>query len=418
MKLKIIMDGVFMHFYERHITQVITRLAARKSTLILTGPRQVGKSTLLTHLLPGTRYITLDDPILRLNAEENPAGFMAQNPPPIIIDEIQKAPLLLDYIKMKVDAVQTPGQYFLTGSHMWGLMEGVQESLAGRAGIIRMLGLSQRETNKIKYAAPFMPIMEQVEKMERPPFDYNETVRLIHGGSFPELHKLGYTMADWKDFYSSYLQSYIEKDVKDRIRAENMSAFTKFIRGCASLSGEQLNITLLGEMCGMSANTIKSWLSVLEKDGHIFLLRPYANNENKRLVKLPKLYFLDTGMLCFLSGWNTPEQLVNGARWGHIFETFIFTEILKSYYNDGTLYPPLYYYRDKDKNEIDLIIENGDTLHPIKIKATTQPTSRMVKQFSTLDKFSKKRGPGALICMNGNTMALNESVMNFYPGLI
>ncbi|MCL1882459.1 MAG: ATP-binding protein [Defluviitaleaceae bacterium] len=407
-----------MEFYDRHVFQVVTRMMVRKSTLILTGPRQVGKSTLLTHMLPDTRYTTLDDPILRLNAEENPGGFIAQNPPPVIIDEIQKTPSMLDYIKMQVDSAQTPGQYFLTGSHMWELMEGVQESLAGRAGIIRMLGLSQRELSGTKYSAPFIPTAEHFELIQPDSFDYHDTVKFIHGGSFPELHKLGYAQADWKDFHSSYLQSYIEKDVKDQIRSENMSAFTKFIRGCASLSGEQLNTTLLGEMCGMSANTVKSWLSVLEKGGHIFLLRPYSGNENKRLVKLPKLYFLDTGLLCFLSGWHTPEQMVNGARWGHIFETFIFAEILKSYYNDGTIYPPIYYYRDKDKVEIDLIIEDGDTLHPIEIKTTSQPTNRMVKQFATLDRFSKKRSSGALICMYGNALALNDRVMSIHPGMI
>ncbi|MCL2255621.1 MAG: ATP-binding protein, partial [Firmicutes bacterium] len=383
-----------MKFYNRHISQVIKRQEKRKPALIVTGPRQVGKTTILKHIVgESARYVTLDDPILRVNAEDNATAFIAENKPPIIIDEIQKCPQIFDYIKMKVDEDLMSGQYYLTGSHSFELMRGVTESLAGRAGIIKMLGLSLRELSQVGYSVPFLPTKTHIDEMSngRQKKRYDELTKIVHAGSFPEIHKTESDLKDWKDYYSSYVQSYLEKDVREIIKAENMSAFIKFIKGVASLSGEQLNTTLLAEICGKSVPTVSSWLSVLEMSGHIYLLQPYANNQNKRLSKSPKLYLLDTGLLCYLSGWNTPEQLTSGARWGHIFETYVVSEILKSYYNDGEIYPPLFYYRDKDKIEIDIIIEDNKTLYPIEIKTTTSPSKAMIKNFSVLDRIHDRK---------------------------
>jgi len=247
-------------------------------------------------------------------------------------------------------------------------------------------------------------------KKNKTKYDYNDIVKIIHKGSFPNLYKDETDLKDWKDYYASYLQSYLEKDVKDLIKPENMRAFIKFIKGAAALSGEQLNLGTLSEICEMTSPTIKSWLSILEMSGHIYLLEPYYNNYNKRLTKTPKLYFLDTGLICYLGGWHTQEQLTSGARWGHIFETYVVSEILKSYYNDGEIYPPLYYYRDKEKNEVDLVIEDGNTLYPIEIKTSTAPNKSMTKAFAVLEKIPAKQiAEGAIICLYNDVLKISEN---------
>jgi len=388
-------------FYERHIAKVIERQKKQKAVLIVTGPRQVGKSSILKRMLKGVRYITLDSPLLREAATERPTAFLIENKPPIIIDEIQKVKSLFEYVKMIVDEDKAVGQYYLTGSQRFNLMKGVSESLAGRAGIINMLGLSKRELNGINYTEPFLPIKKHLDEMRKfnVKYDYENIVKIIHKGSFPALYERETDLKDWKDYHTSYLQTYLEKDVSELINATNMSAFVKFIKATAALSGEQLSRTTLAQLCGMNENTVKSWLSILETSGMIYIMQPYCNNLNKRLVKTPKLYFLDTGLACFLTGWNTPQQLLDGARWGHIFETYVVSEIIKSYFNDGTIYPAIYYYRDKEKNEIDVIIEEGNTLYPIEIKSTTDPTSAMTKAFNVLNKISGKTiGEGAIVC--------------------
>jgi predicted AAA+ superfamily ATPase len=391
-------------FYDRHITKVIQRLQKRKPVLIITGARQVGKSTNLKRLLldTGVAYITLDSPLLRESAIERPTAFLSENKPPIIMDEIQKVPALFEYIKIAVDEEELPGRYYLTGSHSFKLMRGVTESLAGRAGIIKMLGLSKRELNRVDYNEPFLPTQAHLTRMKdfHIPYSYDECVKVIHKGSYPELYKTETDLKDWTDYYTSYVQSYLEKDVSDLINAGNMSAFVKFLRAVASLTGEQLNYVTLAEFCGMNVNTVKNWLSILETGGLVYILQPYYNNVNSRLVKTPKLYFLDTGLACFLGGWNTPQQLVSGAKWGHIFETYVVSEVLKSYYNDGIVYPPLYYYRDKAKNEIDIVIEEGNTLYPVQIKSTTDPVKSMTAEFEILKKIAGKTvGEAAIICM-------------------
>lgn len=407
-------------YIRRHIEPVVNRIAKRKPVLLLTGARQVGKSTMLKEVYHNINYVALNHPLVRESARENPSTFFDIYKPPVVVDEIQKAAGLFDYIKDIVDEDKTKGQFYLTGSQSLTLMKNVADSLAGRAGIIKLLGLSMRELAEINYRAPFIPTTRHMENIDKTTvFDYGRFISCIHKGFFPELHETESDLHDWADFHSSYLQTYIEKDIRDILNIQDESAFIKFVKAIASRTGEMLNITAVAEICGKDAKTVRAWLSVLESCGLIYLLEPYYNNFNKRLIKTPKLYFLDTGLACWLLGWNTPEQLVNGAMWGHIFESFVFAEILKSYYNDGIVKPPLYYYRDTDKNEIDLLIADGDTLHPIEIKTTSDPQKSMIKSFSCLKSIpEKKTGTGALICLAKERLPLAEDVWTLPVGMV
>ncbi len=404
-------------YYPRHIEHVVARIAKRKPVLVLIGARQVGKSTMLKstvlkEVYRNINYVSLDRPLVRESAKENPSLFFEVNKPPVVVDEIQKAAELFEYIKDIADSSKAKGQFYLTGSQSLKLMKSVSDSLAGRAGIIKLLGLSMRELAKIQYHEPFLPTPEHMDRMENADrlFDYERILACIHKGFFPELYETESDLHDWADYYSSYFQTYIEKDIKDVLSIQDESAFIKFVKAAASLTGEMLNLSTIADICGKDVKTVKAWLSALESSGLVYLLEPYHNNFNKRLLKTPKLYFLDTGLACWLLGWNTPQQLVNGAMWGHIFESFVFAEVFKSYYNDGIVKPPLYYYRDKEKNEIDLIIEQGDTLYPMEIKATSDPTRSMVGAFRCLDTVpGKKVGSGAVVCMAKERLPLTDT---------
>jgi predicted AAA+ superfamily ATPase len=400
-------------YFHRHIEPVVSRIAKRKPVIVLTGARQVGKSTMLKEVYQGIHYVTLNRPLVRQSALDNPSLFFEANKPPVVVDEIQKAAELFDYIKDIVDGDKAKGQFYLTGSQSIKLMKNVSDSLAGRAGVIKMLGLSVRELAGIQYREVFRPTRAHMDAMakEAEAFDYDRIVSRIHKGFFPELYETESDLKDWADYHSSYFQTYIEKDIKDVLNIQDESAFIKFVRAAASLTGEMLNYTTIAETCGKDVKTVQAWMSVLESGGLVYLLEPYHNNFKKRLIKTPKLYFLDTGLACWLLGWNTPEQLVNGAVWGHMFESFVFAEILKSYYNNGVVKPPLYYYRDKDKNEIDLLVEDGETLYPIEIKTTSDPTKAMVKAFRCIaDIPGKTVGAGAVICLAKEPLPLTENV--------
>jgi predicted AAA+ superfamily ATPase len=387
---------------------------------VLTGARQVGKSTMLKEVYSGINYVALNKPVVRESAKENPSMFFDTYKPPVIVDEIQKTAELFDYIKDIVDENKLKGQFYLTGSQSIKLMKNVTDSLAGRAGIVKLMGISIRELLGIEYRKPFSSTKEHLEITDNfPNFNYDEIISFIHKGFFPELHETESDLYDWSDFHSSYFQTYIEKDIKDVLNIKDESAFIKFVKTAASLTGEMLNIETMAEFCGKDVKTAKAWLSVLESSGLVYLLPPYHNNFSKRLVKTPKLYFLDTGLACWLLGWNTSEQLVNGAMWGHIFESFVFAEILKSYYNDGNVVPHLYYYRDFDKKEIDIVVSDGDTLYPIEIKTTSDPKKSMVKNFKLLEKIStKKIGTGAVICLAKEKLPLTENVWTLPVNMI
>ncbi len=406
-------------YFPRHAEAVIRRIANRKPVIVLTGARQVGKSTMLKEVFGDIRYIALNNPLIRQSAKDNPSLFFDMHKPPVIVDEIQKAGDLFEYIKDIVDEDKSKGQFFLTGSQSIKLMKKVSESLAGRAGVVKMLGISMRELDHVKYREPFMPTLDHMEAMEstegldpgQHKFDYDKIIGRIHKGFYPELYENESDLKDWNDFYSSYFQTYIEKDIKDTLNIQDESAFIKFVKAVASLTGEMINLKTLSDICGKDVKTIKAWLSVLESSGLVYLLEPYYNNFNKRMIKTPKLYFLDPGLACWLLGWNTPQQMVNGAMWGHIFESFVFAEILKSFYNDGIVKPHLYYYRDKEKNEIDLLIEDGSMIHPVEIKTTGDPIKSMIGAFARLkDIPGKTVGTGAVVCLARNRLPLTDDV--------
>ena len=408
-------------YIQRHIEHVAARIAKRKPVLVLTGARQVGKSTMLKEVYRDINYISLNRPLVRESASESPSLFFDINKPPIIVDEIQKAAELFDYIKDIVDMNKEKGQFYLTGSQSMQLMKNISDSLAGRAGVIKLLGLSMRELAGAAVWTPFLPTVKHFTTMKKAgaAFDYARITTCIHKGFYPELYETESDLHDWADFYSSYFQTYIEKDIRDVLNIQDESAFIKFVKTTASLTGEMLNVNTIAETCGKDVKTVKAWLSVMESSGLIYLLEPYYNNLNKRLIKTPKLYFLDAGLACWLLGWNTPEQLTNGAMWGHIFESFVFAEILKSYYNDGVVKPPLYYYRDKDKNEIDLLIADGDTLHPVEIKTTSDPAKSAAGAFRLLNNIpNMQTGSGAVICLAKECLPLTDNVWTVPAHLI
>jgi len=410
-------------YIQRHIEETVRKIAERKGVLIVTGARQVGKSTMLRRQFKDHEYVTLDKPSEYMQVKESPSVFLKKRIGKIIIDEIQKAQELFEYIKEDIDELifneldeiekTYGGKYILTGSQSFHLMNNVTESLAGRVGIVQISGLSRREINGSSFREPFMPTQEQLTKKKgvTKKFDYNKVVEQIHRGSYPEMYVGKPDLTQWSNFYESYVKTYIEKDVREIVNIHNEVAFMKFLHVVASRTGLELNLSALGEICGKEVNTVKNWLSVLETNGLIVLIQPYFNNVTSRMIKTPKLYMMDTGLICYLGGWDTPKQMVNGAMWGAIFETYVVSEIIKSYYNNGNSSPKIYYYRDKEKKEVDIIIEEAGVLYPIEIKTSGDPNKSMCASFEVLKKIhSKQIGEGVVICMVDKATLLTDIV--------
>lgn len=410
--------------FERTLRQSVLQLSKLFPVLMVTGPRQVGKSTLLQMCAQEEteprRYVTLDDLNARDLAVNDPALFLQQWPAPVIIDEIQYAPGLLSAIKLAVDQQKRPGMYWLTGSQKFALMRGLTESLAGRVGLLDLLGLSQAERmGRGQASKPFVP--SAVVDVTTPNLVSAEvgaakisrqaTLQSVYEqiwlGSFPHLNQMGSQARD--AFYRSYVQTYIERDVQDVLRVTDHIAFNRFLGIVAAHTGQLLNYAGLARDLGVDNKTVKSWLSVLETSGLVYLLQPYFSNINKRIVKAPKLYFLDTGLAAYLTRWPDSESLQSGNLSGAIFETWVVSEILKSYWHNGKE-APLYFYRDTDGREIDLLVESGDTLYPIEIKRTATPTRHALKQFHVIDTLGKRQGHGAVVCLIEEPLKLTESV--------
>jgi len=387
--------------------------------LLLTGARQVGKTTLLQHLSKGTRiYVTLDDPLILNLAKEDPALFMQRFPPPLLIDEIQYAPELLPYIKMDVDRNRKAGRFWLTGSQHFHLMKGVSESLAGRVGVIHLLGLSRREKNKqSRESEPFLPIPDRIQNMlsSGDQLTLKELYRFIWRGSFPVI-ALNQKM-DRDLFYSSYVQTYLQRDIRDLARVGDEMAFLRFLRAAAARSGQMLNMTDLARDADVAPNTAKNWLSILQASGIAYLLEPYHSNVTKRLIKTPKLYFLDTGLCAYLTEWSSPETLEAGAMSGAILETWIMTELLKGYWHNGRQ-APFYYYRDKDKKEIDLLIIQDGTAYPLEFKKSASPGKDDVRHFQALKKLKMPIGPGGVICLSERSLPLSLTVQSIPASIL
>ncbi|OGT59861.1 MAG: ATPase [Gammaproteobacteria bacterium RIFCSPHIGHO2_12_FULL_45_12] len=405
-------------YLERTLKSHLKQVDKQFPVLIITGPRQVGKTTILQHLAKSTRhYVTLDDPNLARLAREEPSLFLQRFPGPILIDEIQYAPELLPYIKMHVDKHQKPGEFWLAGSQRFQLMKGVSESLAGRVGMVDLLGLSLKEMQgHPDIAEPFLPIQNQLNKRNKfsKELSLKDIYQIIWRGSFPRMVTEN---IDRDVFFSSYVQTYLQRDVRDLANVGDSHLFLKFMRAAAARSGQLLNMSDMARDIGITPATAHSWLSILETSGVVYLLEPYHTNVTKRLIKTPKLYFLDTGLCAYLTEWSSPETLEAGAMSGAILETFILTEILKSYWHNGKR-APIYFYRDKDKREIDLLIVKDDTIYPVEFKKTGNIDKRLIQTFSTLDRLGKKIGEGGLICLTSSLLPMSASVTAIPVGLL
>ena len=406
MNIIIVERGRNMKYIKRNAEEVIKKAEKMFKAILVTGARQVGKTTMLKNLKPDIQYVTLDDMLLNQSAQEEPEMFLKSNQPPIIIDEVQYAPDLLRYIKIVVDNSNEKAMFYLTGSQQFHLMKNISESLAGRIGIINLLGLSLREIKENNFNMPFTPREEYLEerKKYKMSIPYEEIWDIIHKGAMPALYQ---EESDAEMFFSMYVNTYIERDVRNLTQVGDTLQFLKFMTALASRIGQLLNLNSVANEVGISLPTAQRWLSILISSNIVYLLEPYYNNIMKRAVKTPKIYFLDTGLAAYLTKWKNKEVLEAGNMAGNFFENFVIVEILKSYYNAGELRPPLYFYRDKEKREIDLVIEQNGTLYPIEIKKSAKPTKNMIENFSVLDKVSKV-GEGAIICMYDRILDLDE----------
>lgn len=395
-----------MKYYKRLAENAIKKQEKMFKTILVTGARQVGKTTMLKNMNPNMNYITLDDMILNQSAVEEPELFLKANKPPIIIDEIQYAPNLLRYIKMAVDNSEKKSLYYLTGSQQFHLMKDVSESLAGRVGILNLLGLSLREIKEIEFNEPFLPTEEYLSKRKKyiKEISYNEIWNIIHRGSMPALYQ---EESDADMFYAMYVSTYIERDVRSLTQVGDTLSFLKFMTALASRIGQLLNLNSIANEVGITIPTAQRWLSILVASNIVYVLEPYYNNIMKRAVKTPKVYFLDTGLAAYLTKWKTSEVLESGTMAGNFFENYVIVEIIKSYYNIGELRPPVYFYRDKEKREIDLIIEENGKLYPIEIKKTANPSKDMIENFKVLETVSQVQ-EGAVICMYDKIINLDE----------
>lgn len=394
-------------YIKRHAEKTVQELSRMFGAVLVAGPRQVGKTTMLEKLTGGMNYATLDDPLLRASAEEESGTFFKDNPPPVFVDEIQKAPALFEQIKMLLDRSRKKGQFFMCGSQQFKMMKGVSESLAGRIGLVTLLGFSLRESHDIAFDMPFLPTDEYFirRKPHTANISYDEIWNTIHRGCMPELHDN--PDFNWQMFYGAYVRTYIDRDVRELSEIGDTVKFTKFMVATAASTGQLLNLTSLARDVGISQPTAKRWLSILVTSNIVYLLQPYSNNITKRAIKTPKLYFLDTGLAAYLTKWNTSDVLKSGAMAGAFFETFVISEIIKSYYNKGILDLPLYFYRDKDMNEIDLLIEENGTLYPIEMKKHADPQRKDIEAFDLLDKIPGiKRGPGGVVCLYDKLITL------------
>ncbi len=414
-----------MYSIKRHIAPIIERRAKNSRALLLTGSRQVGKSTLFRHLFGDLNRVTFDDDLLLAQAADDIGLFLLNNPAPLVIDEVQKCPSIFNKLKMILDNTEEHGNFLLTGSQKLQLMEGISESLAGRISVVELDGLSLREIYDVDFNRHFVPSPEYISEREKAVKKYGSDIwSIIHRGSYPELYSN--PGREWIDYYQSYVKTYLERDVNQLVKAKNHLTFVKFMTSAAARTGQIVNYANIADQVGVSQITIKEWLSILEKSGIIYILKPYTSSVLNRAIKTPKLYFRDTGLCSYLTRWLTPDTLKNGAMAGAMFETFVINEILKSFTNEGLDYDfDVFFYNGKDKKrskadgiseeisgEIDLIIQEGEMLHPVEIKMSTMPKANMAAEFDVLDGIhDKKRGMGAIICLADRKLYLRENLV-------
>jgi predicted AAA+ superfamily ATPase len=399
-------------YITRHMEKPVMELNEQYPVLLLTGPRQVGKTTMLEHLIEvegkGRKKVSLDDLTLRELAKTDPKMFFQLYQPPLLIDEVQYAPELFPYIKIMVDERHQPGDFWLTGSQLFKMMEGVQESLAGRVALLHLSPLSQSEIMKRPPEPPFsleLPLLSERQN-GRQMLNTPEVFQHIHQGGMPALVTGTYSNASI--FYSSYIDTYMERDVRRLSNDIDSLKFLRFLRSVAARTSQQVNYKGIADDADIDQTTAKNWLHVLEALGIIFLLEPYSNNVLKRTVSTPKLYFYDSGIVCYLTRWSSPETAMEGAMSGALLENYTVAEIIKTYQNAGQE-PFLYYYRDKDAREIDLILERDGKLFPIEIKKMASPPKKLTKVFDLIDKSPLQRGTGAILCMADQLGAFDQN---------
>ena len=390
-----------MDYIKRHLEEKVVSLSKTYSAILLTGPRQSGKTTMLKRLAKkegiGREYVTLDDLSARDMAKNDSALFLQLHKPPILIDEIQFAPELFTYIKTHIDKYQNPGDFWMTGSQIFRLMRGVSESLAGRVALLHMSPLSQREiegVDALAFTTNLDVLVSECKNIR--PAAAPEIFERLWRGSMPGI--VSGRFPDRDIYYSSYISTYVERDVRELSGDIDALKFNRFVTAMAASTSQMLNYSALAEDADIDVATAKAWTNILETLGIIFMLHPYSNNVLKRTVKTPKVYFYDMGLVCYLTKWTSPEIAEIGAMSGALLENYAVSEIMKSYQNSGKA-PYLYYYRDRDAKEIDVIIESDGKLHPIEIKKTASPDKRIVRTFGVLDKAPLEIGTGGVLCM-------------------
>lgn len=367
-------------YIKREIEPTIDAMLKQGKVVLVTGARQVGKTTVLKqHLGNDFNYVSMENPRDYLLAKEDAVLFFESKTLPLIIDEVQRVPELFSPIKWVVDQSEEKGRIVLTGSQTYHLMKGVSESLAGRIRILEMPGLSLRElSGNSSSPHPYVPEV-MVDSLNSPLTDVWD---LIHRGSMPELQDPN---IDWDLFYTDYVAAYLERDVRELVNVKNEAKFYSFMVACAARTGQLLNTSDIANAVDVDHKTVKAWLSVLQASNIVRVIEPFWPNIDKRLTKTPKIFFMDTGLVCHLTRWTTPDQLRNGAAAGHIFETFIVSEILKSFMNSGKSLHDVWFYRDTKKREIDLVIQDGHILHPVEIKVSATVKKDAVKNFACLE---------------------------------
>ena len=405
-------------YINRHLENILKNPNYIRGVMAVTGSRQTGKSTLIEKIAKekDMASITLDDISRRESAKTNPKDFLAMTRTPLFIDEVQYAPELFPYMKMHVDKTKEMGAYYISGSQRFNMIKNLSESLAGRVGIFELLGLSIREIKSDIFSEVFVPNVDYLQKRNSAPIQLTELWQIIHKGSYPELYANPNIV--WEKYYNDYINTYIERDVHQLENIGDEVKFYQFMQVVAANSGNLFNVDKIAKDIGITRAVCEKWLSVLRASNLIFLLPPYHSNITKRAIKTPKIYFLDTGLMAFLTRWHTSEQIEAGAMAGAFFETFIFCEILKSFYNAG-IDPKnyLYFYRDKDDNEIDFIIIYNNKLHPLEVKKKSNPNLGDIKAFRFIEANEiYERSNGAVICTNDAVVPLNnkDNIVPFY----
>ena len=398
-----------MNFIIRHAEETIKRLSDSYPAVLVTGARQTGKTTLLRKVTDSSAisYLTFDDPMEEASAKNDPKTFLELHPSPYTFDEVQYVPDLFRYLKIEIDKNRHSGMFFLTGSQQFMLMEKATESLSGRIGIIQLYPLSAREIRNDFFSADFIPtkdyILERNKKLSKIKYSVQDTWKRIYLGGYPEVIKG--TVAP-KDFYPNYIKTYIERDIRKFTQVADETQFVQFITVVASRTSQLVNYGDMARDCGISEITANKWLSLLVTSGLVYLLRPYSMNVEKRVVKTPKLYFMDTGLAACLTRWANPEVMQNGAMAGAFFETYVISEIIKSFTNNGED-APVYFYRDKDKVEIDLLIEENNILYPVEIKKTASPNSEDAKNLYITSRIKNVQiGQNVILCNTDKVLSI------------